>query len=164
MSPILHILLIGGKNAGTAAATQLLQVNKNLRVTIIDTHMQLYPARPRLNLTCETPVFYQPWANKLLTFEGNVYHYDFLIITPQSNNIHFLQQSILMDKKGMINVDRKSLVHKRYNNIFGCCDTTEYDPGGNNYSQIIDKLSYGPIIPVIKKTPAAQIIAIKVAA
>ena len=164
MTPLLHILLIGGKNAGTAAATQLLQVNKNLVVTIIDTEMPLYSTRPRLNLINETPVFYQPWTNTLITFEGNVYHYDYLILTPQSNNIHFIQQSILTDKRGMLNIDSKTSIHKRYNNILACCGTTEYDPGGNDYRHIISKFGRHPHRPDLKESYSLQVITIKVAA
>jgi hypothetical protein len=160
----LHILLIGGKRAGIPAATELLRMNKDLIVTIIDSDEYRVPVIKRLNLISETPVFYQPWNNSLITWEGNVYHYDYLFVTPQQNNLPALQQSVLTDKSGAINTDRKTLIHKRYHNIVACGSTSAYVPGGKEHTYFMSVLRKFANTPVRKKFYAGQISAIECAA
>jgi len=138
--PQLNILLIGSKNPGIDAPAELLQIHNDLMVTIMDSNECLSATTiPNINWIKETPVFYQPWNNRLITLEGNVHDYDYLILAPQSNNSCFMQQSLLTDRNGMIDINKETLQHERYNNIFAFNNITEECLDGSQRMNIIAK-------------------------
>jgi sulfide:quinone oxidoreductase len=58
------------------------------------------------------------------TKERKTVHFDFIHITPPQSAPEFIMKSPLADDKGWVDVDKFTLQHKKYSNIFGVGDVT----------------------------------------
>jgi sulfide:quinone oxidoreductase len=59
------------------------------------------------------------------SLEGEEIHYDLLVMVPPHMGQDFILKSSLGDEDGWLPVDRFTLEHQKYDNIYGCGDATD---------------------------------------
>ncbi|MEP7215373.1 MAG: FAD/NAD(P)-binding oxidoreductase [Anaerolineaceae bacterium] len=104
-----------------AAIFQVEAYAKTLRAVVVRKDIDV---RYRTNLVELRPETKEAVLRNLDTNEENVVHYDLIHVTPPQSSPDFIKSSTLANAEGWVDVDKYTLQHVRYPNIFSLGDAS----------------------------------------